>query len=42
MHIELGPNKVLSGLAKQNRVQGEFASLDNIDTFKELLNRHGA
>ena len=37
MHIELGPNKVLSGLAKQNRVQGEFASLDNIDTFKELL-----
>ena len=41
MHIELGPNKVLSGLAKQNRVQGEFASLDNIDTFKELLKKYG-
>ena len=42
MHIELGPNKVLSGLAKQNRVQGEFASLDNIDTFKELLKKYGS
>ena len=37
MHLEFGPNKVLSGLAKQNRVTGEFISLDNIDRFKELL-----
>ena len=41
MHLEFGPNKVLSGLAKQNRVTGEFASLDNIDKFKELLSTYG-
>ena len=41
MHLEFGPNKVLSGLAKQNRVTGEFASLDNIDKFKELLSKYG-
>ncbi len=41
MHLEFGPNKVLSGLAKQNRVTGEFASMDNIDKFKELLSTHG-
>mgnify|MGYP006883896019 FL=1 len=41
MHLEFGPNKVLCGLAKQNRVTGEFASLDNIDKFKELLSTHG-
>ena len=41
MHIEVGPSKVLSGLAKQNRVSGEFASLDNIDTFKELMKKYG-
>lgn len=41
MHLEFGPNKVLSGLAKQNRVTGEFISLDNIDRFKELLATYG-
>ena len=41
-HYEVGPSKVLSGLAKQNRIKGSFSSLDNIDTFKELLSRHGA
>jgi len=41
LHIEVGPSKVLSGLAKQNRVTGEFASLDNIDTFKELMKKYG-
>ena len=41
MHLEFGPNKVLSGLAKQNIVSGEFASLDNIDKFKELLSTYG-
>ena len=40
-HYEVGPNKVLSGLAKQNRIKGSFSSFDNIDTFKELLDRHG-
>jgi [acyl-carrier-protein] S-malonyltransferase len=40
-HIEIGPNKVLSGLAKQNRIKGTFSSLDNIDTFKGLLEKYG-
>ena len=40
-HYEVGPNKVLSSLAKQNRIKGSFSSMDNIDTFKELLNKHG-
>ena len=40
-HYEIGPSKVLSSLAKQNRVRGSFSSLDNIDTFKELLDRYG-
>ena len=40
-HIEFGPNKVLSSLAKQNRIKGTFSSLDNIDTFKELLDKYG-
>jgi malonyl CoA-acyl carrier protein transacylase len=40
-HIEFGPNKVLSSLAKQNRIKGTFSSLDNIDTFKELLEKYG-
>ena len=40
-HIELGPNKVLSSLAKQNRLSGTFSSMDNIDTFKEMLGKYG-
>tara|TARA_B100000886_G_scaffold166811_1_gene113996 strand:+ start:1 stop:738 length:738 start_codon:yes stop_codon:yes gene_type:complete len=40
-HYEIGPSKVLSGLAKQNRIKGSFSSLDNIDTFKELLSKYG-
>ena len=40
-HIEIGPNKVLSSLAKQNRIKGTFSSLDNIDTFKGLLEKYG-
>ena len=40
-HIEIGPNIVLSSLAKQNRIRGTFSSLDNIDTFKVLLEKYG-
>ncbi len=40
-HFEIGPSKILSGLAKQNRIKGSFSSLDNIDTFKALLNKYG-
>ena len=40
-HLEIGPSKILSGLAKQNRIKGSFSSLDNIDTFKALLNKYG-
>ena len=40
-HLEIGPSKILSGLAKQNRIKGSFSSFDNIDTFKALLNKYG-
>ena len=41
-HIEFGPGKVLSGLAKQNRVEGEFNSVDNLEMFMKLLEEYGS
>ena len=41
-HIEFGPGKVLSGLAKQNRVEGEFNSVDNLEVFLKLLEEYGS
>ena len=41
-HIEFGPGKVLSGLAKQNRVEGEFNSVDNLEMFLKLLEEYGS
>ena len=39
-HIEFGPGKVLSSLAKQNRVEGEFNSVDNLEVFLKLLEEY--
>ena len=41
-HIEFGPGKVLSSLAKQNRVEGEFNSVDNLELFLKLLEEYGS
>ena len=41
-HIEFGPGKVLSSLAKQNRVEGEFNSVDNLEMFLKLLEEYGS
>ena len=41
-HIEFGPGKTLSGLAKQNRVEGEFNSVDNLEMFLKLLEEYGS
>ena len=41
-HIEFGPGKVLSSLAKQNRVEGEFNSVDNLEVFLKLLEEYGS
>ena len=40
--IEIGPGKVLSSLAKQNRVEGEFNSVDNLEVFLKLLEEYGS
>ena len=41
-HIEFGPGKSIVKLRKQNRVEGEFNSVDNLEVFLKLLEEYGS
>ena len=39
--VEFGPGKILTGLAKQNKIKSDFFQSDSVEAFNKLLSMYG-
>ena len=39
--VEFGPGKILTGLAKQNKIKADFFQSDSVEAFNKLLSMYG-